>query len=363
MNDAITTDAVTIRKTEPHEKSLFAYSHSITEAILTCPIWGIVRYVKGLYYPVTNRAMALEAGGALHEVFAAVRLWQLFRRQGYEEHFKFHARRLFNAIDPDTGQPEDYGRFEQIWQEIPDNERDELINFCFQVLNSGEFYDDPSDTTRTLAHMEETIIRYCDDRLGHMERNPIWVADPDDPTAPVGVEQTFDVMVTFQGRTVRYIGTIDGIIERQDGEIMIDENKTASRLDETWRKAFAVKSQPTGYIAVARLMTGYDVTRTRIIGCKVKQQRSQEDMLSFIEERDDEQIADWARTLMFTDRMVHEFRDQPLDAPKFTHSCSRYFRPCAFIDMCSAGRGDQQDIYDGLVPAELTPSQKAVQGG
>lgn len=357
------TEAVTIRWTEPHEKSQFAYSHSIVEAILTCPVWGIVRYVKRLYYPITNRQMALEAGGALHEVFAAVRLWQLYRIQGLKEHFTFHGRRLFNDKDEDTGLPIEHGRFEDIWTEIPDNHRDELINFCFQVLNSGEFYDDPSDTARTLAHMEETIIRYVDDRLPSMERNPVWVADPANPECPVGIEQVFDVIIEYKGRTVRYIGTIDGIVLIKDGaEFMVDENKTASRLDETWRRSFSVKSQPTGYIAVARMLTGLVGDKVRIIGCKVKQQRSSEDMLSFIETKSDAQIVDWANSLFFAHELVERYREEPLSAPKFTHSCSRYFRSCAFIDMCAAEPGDQQDIYDSLVEAELTPSQKAVQG-
>lgn len=350
MNE-ITTEDVTIRWTLPDEKTQFAYSHSITEAILTCPVWGVVRYFKGLYYPITNRQMALEAGGALHEVFAAVRCWQLYRVQGLKEHFLFNGVRLFGE-----------DRFNSIWKEIPDNERDELINFCFQILNSGEFYDDPSDTTRTLAHMEETIIRYVDDRLPSMERNPIWVADPDVPSCPVGIEQVFDVIITYQGRSLRYIGTIDGIVVKSDGEFMVDENKTASRLDETWRRSFSVKSQPTGYIAVARMLTGLVGDSVRIIGCKVKQQRSSEDMLSFIEYKSDAQIVDWANSLFFAQEIVERYKDAPLTAPKFTHSCSRYFRSCAFIDMCAAEPGDQQDIYDSLVPAELTPSQKAVQG-
>lgn len=352
MLQEITTEGVHIRWTRPDERHLFAYSHSIVEAILTCPIWGIVRYVKRLYYPITNRQMALEAGGALHEVFAAVRLWQLYRIQGLEEHFLFNAVRLLGE-----------DRFNSIWREIPDNGRDELINFCFQVLNSGEFYDDPSDPTRTLAHMEETIIRYVDDRMPAMARNPVWVADISDPTCPVGIEQVFDVIITFRGKSVRYIGTIDGIVLIRDGsQFMVDENKTASRLDETWRRSFSVKSQPTGYIAVARMLTGLVGDSVRIIGCKVKQQRSSEDMLSFIETKSDAQIVDWAVSLFFAHEMVERYEAEPLTAPKFTHSCSRYFRSCAFIDMCAAEPNDQQDIYEGLVEAELTPSQKAVQG-
>lgn len=343
-------DDIHIRWTEPHEYSEFAYSHSIVEAVLTCPVWGIIRYVKGLYYPTQHRQMALEAGSAMHEIFAAVRVWQLLRLQQLPGHFAHHGKRLFGD-----------DRFNSAFREI-DNPRDELINFCFNILNSSEFIDDPDDPMRTLANMEVTIIRYVDDMMPKMERNPIWVKDVADPTSPVGIEIVFDVILTYRGRSLRYIGTIDGIVVPPafDGEGMIDENKTASRLDETWRKSYMVKSQPTGYIAVAQMITGLVVSRVRMIGCKVKQTRSAEDILSFIEEREPWQMQKWAQSLQHADDMVQKFKDEPLEAPQYTQSCSRYFRPCSFIDLCAAEPSEQAAIFDTMVPAGLTPSQQAV---
>jgi hypothetical protein len=238
-----------------------------------------------------------------------------------------------------------------------------LINFCFQILNSGEFYDDPSDTTRTLANLETTIIRYVDDRLPNMERNPIWVADRKDPTALVGIEIVYDVIIEYQGRSCRYIGTIDGIClpTNLNGEFMVDDNKTASRLDETWRKSWNVKNQPNGYIAAARLITGLSGDHFRVIGIKVKQTRSAEDILAFIDTRTPAQMQDWVRSTFQAVDFVEQYKDNPLLAPQFTHSCSRYFRPCAFIDLCGAEPEDREYILGTMVEAPLSPSQLALQ--
>ena len=53
-----------------------AYDHTKLSAINTCPTWGILRYSHHKCMPGSTRAMALEAGSAAHEAFAAVRLYQ-----------------------------------------------------------------------------------------------------------------------------------------------------------------------------------------------------------------------------------------------------------------------------------------------
>lgn len=346
------SETVRIRWTQPDERHMFTYSYSIVESILTCPVYGLVRYYNRKYYP-TRRNMPLEAGSAMHDVFAAVRIWQLWRRQDLSRHAEVNAIRLFGAE-----------RHHAAWKRM-DNERDELISYCYKILNSGEFYDDPDDRIRTLANMEETTIRYVDEMMQRMDDNPIWVADENDPNSLVGIEQHFDIIVEYKGRKLRYIGTIDGIVTqlKYPGTAMVDENKTASRLDEAWRQAYEVKSQPTGYTYVAKLMTQLDVHKVRMIGVKVKQARSYEDFLAFITERDDYQLVDWARSLLFTDDIVQAYGANPLEAPQFTHSCNRYFRACSFVDLCAATPEDRQDIYENsMVEAPLTPSQAALMG-
>ena len=56
------------------DRSLEAFDNTKWSAINTCPTWGITRYQMHLRMPGGGRALALEAGHALHEVFAFVRL-------------------------------------------------------------------------------------------------------------------------------------------------------------------------------------------------------------------------------------------------------------------------------------------------
>ena len=61
-----------IEEGEEHPAPKFDYTtlNSVSE----CPTWGIVRYVLHKTTSEPDRAMALEAGEALHDVFAAIRL-------------------------------------------------------------------------------------------------------------------------------------------------------------------------------------------------------------------------------------------------------------------------------------------------
>jgi len=324
------------------------YSFSIMEAILTCPKWGLIRYRDRKYFKSNYRALALEAGSAMHEVFGALRLWQLKRVQGLPDHFNHHGTRLYGK-----------NRLDTCWWDKSDP-RDEALSFCFEILNSGEYYDDPKDRIRTMAHMEETTIRYVDEMMKVMDRNSIWIADPKDPTAPVGIEYTFDMVVD---NAIRYIGTIDGItIHTPRGVTRNEENKTASRLDEAWRESYRVKFQPTGYTIASRLLTGEEIIENKIIGIKVKQTRSSEDFLMFVEHRDVDTWSDFYNTLLYTHKLALEYAGNNLNAPMFTHSCNRYFRPCGFIDLCCASQDDQQTMYDAMERTQLSPSERAILG-
>ena len=360
MTDIITgpviSDDIKLYFTPPELKAQFAYSHSIMEGILTCPVFGLIRYYKRRQYP-SKRQLALEAGSAMHSVFAAVRLWQVYRKQKLEGHWLHHGPRLFNTEDFPT-------RFEDAFKPMT-NPRDELMSFCFSILNTTGYYDDPDDTYRTLQNMEQTTIRYVDEQLIKMDDNPIWIEDPNDPQSRIGIEQHFDVIVEWKGKRIRYIGTIDGIVcqRRYPNTAMVDENKTSARLDEAWKRSFDTKSQPTGYVYVAKLLTGLEVTKTRILGVKIKQTRSNEDYLPFITDRQDYQLVDWARSLFFADELVERYGDDPITAPQFTHACNRYFRPCSLIDLCAASPEDREEIYhNSMIEAPLTPSQEAVLG-
>lgn len=339
-----------VRLTTSDDLHLPYYSHSIMTAINTCPKWGIIRYKKKLYFRQSSRAMALEAGSAMHEAVAAFRLWQVYRLQNLYEHFLFHGKRLFNTV-------EEPNRFENCIASFSKSDpRDEALNFLYEILNSGTFYDDPRDRIRTIGNMEETLVRYVDELWPTLNKNPIWIEDINDPTALIGIEIPFDMVIDD---AIRYIGTIDGICLRE-GIIRDEENKTASRLDEAWRNSFDVSSQPTGYNVASELITGLSCDTTRIIGVKVKQTKSNEDMLVFSVDRNETQRQAWYRTLMAAHRVTTEHVEAPLLAPEFTHSCNRYFRSCAFTPLCSSDMEDQEAMLENMEEAPPSPSEERI---
>lgn len=333
------------RLTTASDLHLPYYTHSMMEAVSMCPKWGIIRNVLRLYYRSTYRSMALEAGSAMHDVFAGFRLWTLFRYQSLPEHFKFHGKRLFGLQ-----------RFTNCWEERKEPE-DELLAFLFNLLNTSGFYDDPDDKIRTMSNLETSTIFYVRRLMSTIEKNPVWVQDRNDPSSLVGIEVPFDIVINEE---LRVIGMIDGIADR--GEyVRPEENKTASRLDDAWREAWRVKHQVVGYKVATGVVTARPINdETRIIGMKLKQTRSHEDMVDFTEYRDVDAVADWERTLYFIHEVVSKYRDAPLDAPMFTHSCNRFFRPCGFVDLCSGSRDDQEDILASMEQTDLSPSEQAI---
>src|SRR4249919_657495 len=87
----------TITPTIPSEiKTLRAFSNSRLEGISECPTFGVVHMQR--QYPQHARAMALEAGEAMHQFFAAMRVWQLHSMQKLRDHAEVTGNRIFNEV-------------------------------------------------------------------------------------------------------------------------------------------------------------------------------------------------------------------------------------------------------------------------
>lgn len=306
--------------------------------------------------------MALEAGETMHEVFAAVRIWQLEHVQGYPKHAQAVANRIFGADRwrkclkrCGMGPKGD-------WQTIPG--REHLMNLCFEILHSSEWIDNPSDTVRTMSNMELASIHYIDERFPWMGNWPIFVEDIDNPKCCVGIEQVFDVVLSFtDNKKFRYIGTIDGLVRKgENGEWVLDENKTASRLDEGWRMSFEMSHQVTGYCAASTTVFGFPVMRNRVTGCKVKPTNKGEDVI-VIEPmpRTTDSILRWGSWLRDTAEMYEKFKDDWENAPRYTHSCNRYFRPCSLLAFCCDTPEGRREAFDQqMIPASKSPSERGV---
>ena len=341
---------------------LETYDHTKLAAINTCPTWGIVRYQMHKSMPFTGRAMALEAGTAMHEVFAFIRLATLMEQmQERADDYKrvlwnYHGTRLFGHerlayIDEQIEPATDIG--------------DVCKRGSIAVLDSGGFHDDPRDKRRTLSKLEECAFAYINRwRFDH----PIWFRSFSDPTSDIGIEIPFDIVVSITGMDIlqfRLTGRIDGI--HWDGlqRLTVHDNKTASRLGDAWSMSQQINHQYTGYCVAASVFTQQVVNNCEVLGLAIPLPRTY-DFGGFTREpmqRHDHHYKRWITWLVHTVNMARAYTGDPYNAPKYTHSCNRYFRPCSLIPFCYGDDDEQRAIIEEMTTDEWSPLNKIVLDG
>lgn len=339
------------------DSHLHPYDHTKLSAINTCPTWGIVRYSLSKAMPNAGRATALEAGGAMHEAFAAIRVWQLDITQGRHDHAFAVGCRIFGK-----------DKLTDLYStQVPKNaDTTNLRNFALQALYNSGYIDDPNDKRRTMSNMEATLLAYVD--RWDLSRFPVWIADEKDPQCKVGIEMPFDLMLTFHytggpsltppPRSIRYIGRMDGIHvdPRRNNSTIVHENKTAGRLDDAWRMSFHMSHQITGYCAGGSVITGSGCDAGLVLGAQIplpKQYAS-----GIVDERVSRaphMFDKWFRWIDFTVSIEEQYINDPLNAPKLTHSCNRYFRPCAFIPLCTDDEDGMRASLEQMPVEEWNP--------
>jgi hypothetical protein len=341
-----------VRPTTSKERDLYQpLSNSRLDDLSHCPTWGVIHSQR--QYPAKARSMALEAGEAMHQVFAAIRCWQLWKVQGLKKHAYEAAHRVFGKE-----------RWAELVGNVPGSydEVDQIKQLAMTTLHTSGFYDDPGDAIRTLTNMELASMVYIDERLPYFENWPVWVADVKDPTAPVGIEQVFDVMLEYSDDyLIRFIGTIDGIaVDMTKKRFALEENKTAARLDDAWRESFYMKHQPTGYKAAGMAVFGIPLLTGRVYGLKIKPTHRGEDFVALPIERTPDSIAHWGNWVRYNENMLAVYKHHWEYAPRFTHSCNRFFRSCALIPFCTDTPEGRAEEFQRMVPAEPSPSERAI---
>lgn len=382
INPSIQITGVSVRMATEDDASLPVYDNTKLQAVNTCPTWGVLRYGMHKVFSANGRAMALEAGSAMHEVFAAVRLWQLWKydlptEYDYHHHelsasnlndpmpelttvraapprlVQYHGERLFGKE-----------RFGYMLEEVQkgEDERTQYLNFCLQALYSSGFYDDPHDTRRTMSNLEEAAIMYCD--RWDFVRHPIWIRDISDPESDVGIEIAFDVVISYtfsdgSERSYRFAGKLDGLHVR-DQDLVVGENKTGARLDEAWIQSFEMSSQVTGYCLAASVFAQRPIDRAIIWGVAIPLPKAYDSGLTRTHvQRPSYMFERWFSWFLHSVQMYEAFENNPIDAPKYTHSCNRYFRPCAYIPFCTVDDEEQRLIITEMVDDEWSPLHDA----
>lgn len=350
------SDIDEIRIEPTTDASLRAYSHSMLNSIATCPTKGLVNYHANKVMAQGGRAMALEAGSAAHEAYAAARVWQLWKHQGLDDHARHHGERLFGE------------RFKSMViaaQEAGEDKRAAMLRFCLEAFYTAGFYDDPADKRRTFTNIEEALIAYLD-RFDF--RRNVWVADRDDPTAPVGIEIPIDVTLTYVTNDgemfqLRFIGTADGVTVSSNGDLRLEENKTASRLGEAWSMSFHTSHQQTGYMIGLSTMLGQSVSEAAVHGMCIPLPRSYDagGLMTETVRRTPAQMQDFLSWVLHIVQIIDMYGDDPVMAPKYTGACNKYFRPCSLIPLCASDEEDRRDYFDMMADRELSPTEKAME--
>lgn len=323
-------------------------------AVNTCPTWGIIRY--GLHKTMPklyqgSRSMALEVGKVAHDAFAAIRIAQL--RGVFPDHADHHASRIFGK-----------GRSESILSVIRNSSSTEqsLRHAALEAIATSGFVDDPYDRRRTAANLEASVSAYA--ASYDYERWPVWVSERDNPTAYIGVEQPYSMMLTVlmnsgEVHEVRLTGKIDGLHWHREigGEIILHENKTGGRLDDAWAQSFDISHQVTGYMVAGMLISGERITRAVVRGVQLPLPKM---IINGLVDkwvvRSKEHQERWIAWVLHTYGLYSEYKDTPLEAPRYSHSCNRYFRPCPFIPLCYAESVEQKHMLSTeMVHDEWSP--------
>lgn len=335
-------------------------------AINTCPTWGLIRYEEHKTFSTGNsRAMALEAGSAAHESYAAIRLADLYLNGAswypdldVEEIAVVKMSQLFDDKSSVTKPMSSF--LIDILEGSEDTER-KILNVALERFSQSGYYEDPSDRRRTVANIEEALIAYVQ-RYPIGETMPIIIGDF------VGVEIPLDICCEIdytldsgeiKSLRCRLTGRIDGLHYKNKTKqtILIEENKTASRIDEAWQTSFQLSHQVTGYCLGASALIGEPVTEGIIRGMAIPLPKSYDygGIVNVPVKRHDFQFDDWIQWFVETFLIWEKHRKDAANAPKYTHSCNRYFRVCPMYPICLSPPDERAELLAEMRVEEWSP--------
>jgi hypothetical protein len=314
--------------------------HTRATAIHTCPRWGIVRYMHNKSLEVEGRQIPLECGNALHQAFAAHRLWQL----ASDPHSPASVTTVLNDGARIFG-PE---RWDELAKKL---EEDDPAPIALEALYTSGFIDDPRDRRRTLSNMELSLLHY----LTRYPHGYLPYVNGDF----VGVEVPVRLRLTFEdGTEFAYLGRADVILtEPKTGKLIVVDNKTSSNVGNAWEAQWRTSHQLTGYCVGVSSMIRHRVMDYGVLGLQVPLPKGQEfGGYVFMEgQKTTRAVAEWAKWAYAAWILWDQYKDVPFEAPMFTHSCYRYFRPCSFVPICDLAESDPPVTLSELTDSPWHP--------
>lgn len=360
MNNAATKPftRVSVKTATPADDDLPWYDNTKLVAITTCPTYGILRYGMKRVMPGQAKPQPLLAGSALHDVFAATALLDMYlnQKEATYELFEFHGCRIF-------GTDRFIGMTRELEKVKGESVHDQAISFGLAAFDTHGYVENESDTKRSYTNLVEAAIAYIRD--WPWGERPVWIREPGNPRSDVGIEHAFNLVITFGGTkrgTVkrRFTGVIDGVhvvmgkTRSVRDSLVIRECKTASRLNDTWEQSFSLSHQVTGYVLAASTWTRETIRAIDVFGVQIPQPKAG-GVNRYSYERDDSAFMDWCQWFWHAVELYEQYDGNPINAPKYTHSCNRYFRPCEMVAFCSAPRDERAQIIDEMEIDEWDP--------
>lgn len=336
--------------TEEDKRTLPWIDYSGLTALNTCPRWGLIHSVHGKRFQALDRSMALEAGSAMHDMFAAVRMFELMDHvlhdgpmgmKGMPEYIFNHGAKLFRSPMYDNR----WNDACDIFLEKEDYDT-RLMRFALYILETSGFHDDPSDRRRTQTNLESAAISYIDK---YPKRR--YIPFTDAGRNFVGVEIGIDVVLNTSP-AYRFVGKVDGLCidtMQRHRPIGIHENKTGSRIDMHWASAFTVGHQPTGYMAAISAMLDTQVDEGVAWGLQIPVPKSSaygDGSMRVPLHRNERQVQEWFQWVQHTLDVAMPYLNDPTNAPMYTHSCNRYFRSCSLIPLCAEEPEQRKHTYE-----------------
>jgi hypothetical protein len=342
---------------QKHADTLPKFDNVKLTAIATCPTFGIMRYDHHKVYASGKRAMALEAGLAAHEAFAATRLGDLYWNGAdfYEQGEAWCRNKAVRRSIQLHGEKRTESWLAQM-NKGEDIERSIMLG-ALDMFESTGYYDDPDDKRRTIANIEETIIAY----VSRYPLGKIMCVVTTDAMGRefIGVEMPVDTHLRIEDQTrqqnvheYHFVGRVDGVMwhDRSKRRIDIEDDKTAARLNDAWHESWKINHQPTGYCAAISAILDTDIRTGTIRGASIPLPKTYDygGIVSAPFTRTDQQFDEWADYVIHVMGILEQFGPRPLHAPRYTHSCNRYFRPCNYIMFCDSPTEERAAMYNEM---------------
>lgn len=333
------------------DKTLPWVDYSTLSAVNVCPRWGLIHSWHGKHLPTgVERVLPLEAGRAMHDVFACARLFDLLTaKPELRNSINAYAMKLFtNDMYPQ--------RWNQAirYYDTGEDAETRCMQMALSLLETSGYSDDPRDTRRTQANLESAAI-------GYLQRYPHGRFIPIVTDKLIGVEVPFDVTLCKDDGTpiIRLIGRVDAVcidtLRPSDLTPAVHENKTGSRIDTVWSNSFDTSHQVTGYCIAMSTVLGLPIHDVTMWGLQIpvpKASSYSDGIMRYPTSRDGAAFYEWFLWVEHTLDVIDRYEADPTNAPMYTHSCSRYFRSCSLIPLCTETRERRKHIFDNEMKTE-----------